>query len=59
MDASRSSMAVLPDPEAREEVIRENEADPLAGEQTWPTDMVRWSTWRFTECTLVFLADAV
>ncbi|CAL8469855.1 g9397 [Coccomyxa elongata] len=39
MDASRSSMVVLPDPTAREEVIREKEADPLAGEQTWPTDM--------------------
>ena len=51
MDASRSSMAVLPDPAAREEVIRENEADPLAGEQTWPTDMVRCRTWRFNECT--------
>lgn len=34
-------MVVLPDPAAREKVVRENEADPLAGEQTWPTDMVR------------------
>ncbi|EIE25675.1 DUF663-domain-containing protein [Coccomyxa subellipsoidea C-169] len=39
MEASGPGLVVFPDPAARDEVIRENEADPLAGEQTWPTDM--------------------
>ncbi len=41
MEASGPGLVVFPDPASRDEVIRENEADPLAGEQTWPTDMVR------------------
>ena len=28
------------DAEAREPLTRENDADPLAGEQTWPTEQV-------------------
>lgn len=41
MEASGPGLVVFPDAAAREEVVRENDADPLAGEQTWPTDMVR------------------
>ena len=29
-----------PSPEAQEAVVRENVPDPLAGEQTWPTEEV-------------------
>lgn len=29
------------DPDGREPLVRENVADPLAGEQTWPTEEVR------------------
>jgi pre-rRNA-processing protein TSR1 len=30
------------DPQRQEPLVRENTADPLAGEQTWPTEEVRW-----------------
>lgn len=40
MDASGGEAPTLEcaDPERRESLQRENQADPLAGEQTWPTD---------------------
>lgn len=38
--AAAAPLAVA-DPAAREPLQRENEADPLAGEQTWPTDQAR------------------
>lgn len=47
-------LAVLPDPAVREEVVRENEADPLAGEQTWPTDMVGCHAQLDTPCLKIF-----
>ena len=34
-------MVVVPDPAQQESLARENVPDPLAGEQTWPTDNVR------------------
>lgn len=42
MDASGGEAPTLEcaDPERRESLQRENQADPLAGEQTWPTDEV-------------------
>ena len=42
MDASGEGAAVLAtaDPEHQEPLIRENDANPLAGEQTWPTEQV-------------------
>ena len=42
MEASGEGAAVLAtaDPESREALVRENAADPLAGEQTWPTEQV-------------------
>lgn len=42
MDSSGGEAPTLEraDPERRESLQRENQADPLAGEQTWPTDEV-------------------
>ena len=47
LDAA-SGLPVLarPDPAAQEPLVRENDFDPLAGEQTWPTEEVRGS-WRW------------
>ena len=39
--AGGSRMVVVPDPAQQESLARENVPDPLAGEQTWPTDNVR------------------
>lgn len=36
-----SRLVVLPDEETRERLVRENDPDPLAGDQTWPTEKVR------------------
>ena len=43
VDVSGGGLAavVRPDPEKQEAVVRENVPDPLAGEQTWPTEHVR------------------
>ena len=41
MEVSASQHRILPDPEQQEQLVRENEADDLVGEQTWPTDKVR------------------
>ncbi len=40
---SETDVAVLatPDPTQQEALVRENVPDPLAGEQTWPTEEVR------------------
>ena len=40
MEVSASQHFILPDPEQQEQLARENEADELVGEQTWPTDKV-------------------
>lgn len=40
MEVSASQQTILPDPEQQEGLVRENEADELVGEQTWPTDKV-------------------
>lgn len=40
--ASGLPVLARPDPQAQEPLVRENEVDPLAGEQTWPTEEVRW-----------------
>lgn len=41
MEVSASQHFILPDPEQQEQLVRENEADDLVGEQTWPTDKAR------------------
>lgn len=43
MEASGPGAAVLAaaDPSQQEPLERENQADPLAGDQTWPTEEVR------------------
>ncbi|CAL5218954.1 g706 [Coccomyxa viridis] len=38
MEVSASQHFILPNPEQQEQLARENEADDLVGEQTWPTD---------------------
>jgi pre-rRNA-processing protein TSR1 len=40
---SETDVPVLatPDPMQQEALVRENVPDPLAGEQTWPTEEVR------------------
>ena len=45
----------LPDPGHQQQVVRENVPDPLAGEQTWPTEEVRL----FTPCMLCGCMQAV
>ncbi len=36
-----------PQPGQQESLVRENEVDPLAGEQTWPTEEVGAGRWQF------------
>uniref|UniRef100_A0A383VWG4 Bms1-type G domain-containing protein n=1 Tax=Tetradesmus obliquus TaxID=3088 RepID=A0A383VWG4_TETOB len=36
--AAAGAVLALPDPEQQEALVRENEPDPLDGEQTWPTE---------------------
>lgn len=45
MEVSASQHFILPNPEQQEQLARENEADDLVGEQTWPTDKVRSAAW--------------
>jgi hypothetical protein len=41
MEVSITQQAfIVPDPQQQEQLVRENEADELVGEQTWPTDKV-------------------
>lgn len=41
MEVSVAQQAfIVPDPQQQEQLVRENEADELVGEQTWPTDKV-------------------
>ena len=40
MEVSALQHVIVPDPAQQEQVVRENEADELVGEQTWPTDKV-------------------
>ena len=40
MDASDAPMIATPDPELQHDLVRESVPDPLAGEQTWPTEEV-------------------
>jgi len=40
MEVSASELCILPDPSQQEQLLRENDADELVGEQTWPTDKV-------------------
>ncbi len=40
MEVLASQHFILPNPEQQEQLVRENEADDLVGEQTWPTDKV-------------------
>ena len=41
MEVSAAQQAlIVPDPQQQEQLVRENEADELVGEQTWPTDKV-------------------
>ena len=41
MEVSVAEQAfIVPDPQQQEQLVRENEADELVGEQTWPTDKV-------------------
>ena len=46
----------VPDPEQQESLVRENVPDPLAGEQTWPTEEVRISySWNWQ--TMVYMLE--
>ena len=40
MEVTAAQPYILPDMEQQEPLVRENEADDLVGEQTWPTDKV-------------------
>ena len=40
MEMKAPEQYILPDLEQQEPLVRENEADDLVGEQTWPTDKV-------------------
>ena len=40
MEVAAPQQCILPDTEQQEPLVRENEADDLIGEQTWPTDTV-------------------
>ena len=40
MEVAAPQQYILPDTEQQEPLVRENEADDLVGEQTWPTDKV-------------------
>ena len=40
MEVAAPQRCILPDTEQQEPLVRENEADDLVGEQTWPTDKV-------------------
>ena len=40
MEVAAPQQDILPDKEQQEPLVRENEADDLTGEQTWPTDKV-------------------
>ena len=40
MGEAHPQLLAEPSPEDREALIRENTPDPLAGEQTWPTEEV-------------------
>ena len=40
MEVTAAEQYILPDMEQQEPLVRENEADDLFGEQTWPTDKV-------------------
>ena len=42
MEAVQADAPVIatPDPDLQHDLIRENVPDPLAGEQTWPTEEV-------------------
>ena len=45
MEVSVADQAfIVPDPQQQEQLLRENEADELVGEQTWPTDKVHLSS---------------
>lgn len=39
--ADKLPVLATPSPDEMEPLVRENVPDPLAGEQTWPTDEVR------------------
>ena len=40
MEVAAPQQHILPDMQLQEPLVRENEADDLIGEQTWPTDKV-------------------